>query len=227
MWKRFFLLIFTLLFLNQWIVGTSYFEEGEKLLLANNPVEAKPLLEEALNLDPLNELIYLYLATVYEQLNDFQNSFTYLKKGVAYASNKKYIFYYNMGNNLFSQGQNTLAEEMYTKAIIDNSLFSDTFLNRANARLNQQKYKAAILDYKQYLQLKPNSSQRPQIEEVIRLLQEMLAEEERLQQEAAERDKNLKNLLNSLQNAQDNTQNISAGADKIKHDYEEEDDIPE
>jgi len=51
----------------------------------------------------------------------------------------------------------------------------------------------------------------------------MAEEQDKLKREQELKDANLKNLMDSLQNASDATKNISEGADKLKQTYEEED----
>ena len=69
-------------------------------------------------------------------------------------------------------------------------------LNRANARLSQDKLQEALEDYQRYLVLDPYSSQRAEVEAIIRALQgemvyreqekeRIVQEEKRMKEEAA------------------------------------------
>jgi tetratricopeptide (TPR) repeat protein len=136
----------------------------------------------------------------------------------------KDLLYFNLGNNLFRQKEYTLAEQMYTNAIETNRTMDDAYLNRANARLELSSYGAAREDYIEYLRLAPDKPQREAIEKLIGLLGGLLAEQDRLKQEELARQKALLNeVLSSLQNASEDTRNLSAGSEDIQEQYEEVD----
>ncbi len=92
-----------------------FFDKGEALFVQNKPQDAQPLLESALNDDPSNEKIYLYLGIIYQQLGDPQKAIDILKRGPAVATSYKDLFYYNMGNDFFARKEFTFAEEMYSE----------------------------------------------------------------------------------------------------------------
>ncbi len=48
--------------------------KGEALFIQNQPRDAEPLLEMALNDDPSNEKVYLYLGIVYQQLGNLDKA---------------------------------------------------------------------------------------------------------------------------------------------------------
>ncbi|MQY77216.1 MAG: hypothetical protein GH155_06250, partial [Spirochaeta sp.] len=58
----------TSLLLSLMLTASSMLDEGEKLFLENKPQEAEVILQEALQENPRNEKIYLYLGIIYEQL---------------------------------------------------------------------------------------------------------------------------------------------------------------
>ncbi len=204
------------------LLTSSTLQEGEKLLLEDKPQEARLKLEAALNENPKNEKIYLYLGIIYEQLNDPERSIQVLRRGLSIAKKHKDLIYYNIGNNFFRQEEYTLAVEMYSKAVEVNLQFDDAYLNRANSRLELENYSGARDDYIQYLQLAPSSPQREQIEELIRLLSGIIKDAELKKQEELEKQKALLNeVLNSLKNASEDTRNLSAGSEEIEEDYEE------
>jgi len=203
-------------------------EEGEKLLREDKPEEARPLFEEALSANPQDERVYIYLGIVYEQLAQPEKSISIMQRGIEVAKTIKDILYYNIGNNFYRRGEKILAEEMYTKAIKQNSNFSEPYLNRANARLSQENFRGALNDYTIYLKLKPNTVQRPQIERMIALLTGLLGDQEKKETEKIAKEKALmKQVLDSLKNASADTQNLSLGADKILSEKEAEVDISE
>ncbi|MCK4542719.1 MAG: tetratricopeptide repeat protein [Spirochaetales bacterium] len=207
----------------------SYLEQGEEYFMSNRPEEALPLLEVALNADPGNEKIYLYLGIVYEQLNQRDKAIAVLQRGVKIATRYKGKFYFNIGNNFFYKNQNTLAEEMYSQAITTNPAYADAYLNRANTRLRQENQEGALTDYRVYLSLSPNAPQREDIEALIEILSRWIQDTEarRLAEEAErkaleERQKALlADVLNTLSNAGEDTENLSADTGEIEYETEE------
>ncbi len=206
------------------LLNLSALQEGEKLFLQNRPREALPVLEQALYENPDNERLYLYLGIVYQQLASVDKSIQVMRRGLGVARGVKDLLYFNLGNNLFRQKEYTLAEQMYNNSLEANPVFEDAYLNRANARLQLASYAAAREDYIEYLRLAPDNPQREAIEKLIRLLGGMLAEQDRLKQEELARQKALLNeVLSSLQNASEDTRNLSAGSEDIQEQYEEVD----
>jgi tetratricopeptide (TPR) repeat protein len=189
--------------------ASALFDKGSALFVQNKPAEARPLLEEALADDPSNETIYLYLGVVYQQLGDPDRAITVLKRGLNIATLHKDLFLYNIGNNFFARGEFTFAEESYTAAVTANRTMPDGYLNRANSRMKLERWQDALADYQLFLQLAPQDPQRPQVEEVVRLLQEHLAKQVALAQAEADRQKALlADVLNSLTNASDDALNL-------------------
>jgi tetratricopeptide (TPR) repeat protein len=204
------------------VLSLTSLEQGEKFFLENKPQEALPHLEKALYETPKNEQVYLYLGIVYEQLNNPDKAIQILKRGLGVAERHKDLFYYNLGNNLFRQEEFTLAEQMYTNALEVNGQLPEAFLNRANARLEIESYPSAREDYIAYLRLDPTTPQRENIEKIIALLGGMMEEQERQRQEELARQKELLNeVLNTLQNASEDTRNLSAGSEQIQEEYDE------
>jgi tetratricopeptide (TPR) repeat protein len=201
-------------------------EEGEKLLMENKPREALPFLEQALNADPSEEKIYVYLGIAYEQVSENEKAIGVMQRGLDIAKKHRHLLYFNIGNNFFSQGENLLAADMYTKAIGADSGFAEPYLNRANARLVLEEYRGALNDYTVYLRLKPATEQRFEIERMIELLKAYLDQLEREEQEKADQEKALMNeVLNLLKNASEDAQNLSAGSEGIVEEEIEEIDI--
>ncbi len=222
--KRPLLLLVGLLCAGAVFGASASLQKGEELLLANKPADARPLLEQALAEDPADELTYLYLGLVNQQLGDSARAVTMLRRGLALSSAYKDLFCYNIGNNLFSQGDFTFAEEMYSNALEANKKLPEAYLNRANARLKLEKYEGALADYTLFLQLRPQDVQRPQIEEVMRLLRQMLDSRDAKRKEDEARQKALMNeVLNSLSNAGEDTKNLSVESLQFKKETEDVD----
>lgn len=205
----------------------SYFDEAERLYLEENILEAKLLFELALGEDPYKEQTYLYLAIIYEILKDYDKSLEILKKGLNFAVENKHLFYFNMGTKKWKMGKYEDALGLYNDTITTEPRFADAYLNRANIRIrflsninNKDEridiIKEIISDYKTYLVLKPASMQREEIEKVLAKLQLYVQNKEAKEAE-------LDNLLKMLNNASDRTKNLSAGAEDIDVEYEEED----
>lgn len=193
--------------------------KGEAFFVQNQPRDAEPLLEMALNDDPSNEKVYLYLVIVYQQLGNLDKAIDVLKRGLAVSTSYKDLIYYNIGNDMFARKDYALAEQMYTEALGVNKNLAEGYLNRANARLQQQSYDGAVEDYTVFLQLQPQDPQRPRIEEVIRLLTQLKQAKLKQQEDEIARQKALMNdVLNSLNNAGDDTKNLSVESIKAKND---------
>jgi hypothetical protein len=122
------------------------------------------------------------------------------------------------------QGRSSLAEASYTSAISADSGYASAYLNRANARMNLKSYPGALSDYVVYLSLEPNTPQRANVERMIQALREYLDAEEarRLAEEAKRREEEarqqalLDSVLNSLQNASEDTTNLAAESEDIE-----------
>jgi tetratricopeptide (TPR) repeat protein len=199
--------------------ASTFFEKGEALYVQNHPREAAPLLESALNDDPTNEKIYLYLGIIYQQMGDLTKAIDILKRGLSVSSSYKDLLYYNMGNDMFARKDYALAEQMYTEALGVNKSLAEGYLNRANARMQLQSYDGAVDDYTIFLQLQPQDPQRPQIEKLIALLGQMKDAKLKQQEEQIARQKALMNdVMNSLNNAGDDTKNLSVESLKAKND---------
>jgi tetratricopeptide (TPR) repeat protein len=161
------------------------FEKGEELFLENKPEEAMLLFETALSQEPENGKIYLYLGIIYEQLSRYQSAVDILQSGIEKTFLSRDLMYFNLGNNYLNLGKVSSAKEMYSKAIDNNNNFPDAYLNRANSNVSLKEYQDAISDYTLYLNLEPESIQKPQVEKMIILLNKVIQEDElrRLEEE--------------------------------------------
>lgn len=196
--------------------------EGEKLFLEDKPAEARPLLEAALNEDPGNEKLYLYLATCWDQLGEANRAIAVLRRGLDISIEFKDLFYYNMGNDYLRLEEYAVAEEMFTSAIAANRKLAEGYLNRGNARLKLSDFQGVLLDYQTYLAMKPNSPQAEPVQKIMDYLRAMLEAAEKNRQAEAEKQKALMNeVLSSLSNASEDAKNLSVESIKIKQDSEE------
>lgn len=180
-----------LFFIFSGVLGAqTVFSRGEELFLRNRPREAAPLLESALQEEPQNEKIYLYLGIVYEQLGNPDRAVILLERGLERSFLYRDLFYFNLGNNYMNKGDSAKAEEMYSRAIETNGSLADAYLNRANAEVRQERFPEAVKDYRLYLAMEPETPQRPQIERMIQLIQGLMEEREaqRLAEEQRQRE---------------------------------------
>lgn len=199
----------------------------------NNPKSAISWFELALKEDPGNNKIYNYLGISYEQLGENSKAIETYKRGLDYAGNLKSVFLTNIGNNLTLQGNYNDAIDFYSQAVkLDNN--GDALRNRAGEYLRGKLYNDALDDYKLYLKIETSPYQETEIRRVISLLELKLdeltrlgLEEERKRMEEEERQRELlRQVLNSLSSAGDETTNLSAGTETIE-DYDNDFDIIE
>ena len=167
----------------------AFFKQGEELFMQNKPREALPLFEAALQKEPRNERLYLYLGAAYEQLKNGEKAIGVLKRGLEVALAYKDLMLFNLGNNYAAKGDLAAAAAMYTEAVGANGSLADAYLNRANVRVKLETYKEAVDDYRIYLNLAPDSAQRGQIERMIALLTKAQEDQERKRLEAELRKK--------------------------------------
>ena len=200
------------------------FDAGKELYLFNKPSEARPLLEKAITEDPTNELAYLYLGIVYEQLKDPKKAISVFKRGLVISSEYRVNFLYDIGLNYYKQKEYTFAEQSFTDAITEDPAFSAAYRDRANTRMELEKYDGAVADYTEFLSLKPDDHQRPQIEEVLRRLGLMMDAIAQKKADELARQKALMNsVLDALKNASDDTKNVSVESLKFKQGSEDVD----
>lgn len=167
------------------------FLQGENLFKENRVEEAVPFLKSAISTGKFPKA-YNYLALCYEKMGLLKESLEVCTEGMKISGTDKKVLAFNAGNVCFAMEDFYSAEKWYSLAIAANRLYAPPVLNRANAELKQEKYIASLEDYKLYLDLSPNDRQKPEIEQLISLLEgfkkaeeDRLAEEKRLKEEAA------------------------------------------
>jgi tetratricopeptide (TPR) repeat protein len=169
------------------LFASDAYETGYNLFTTNKPAEAIPYLETALNDLAVSPSVYVYLGIAYYQTGKYPESLDIFKRGLSASGTNKRIIAFNAGNSAYAMRDYATAEEMFSLASVADPAFAAPVLNRANARLSQDKLQGALEDYQRYLVLDPYSSQRTEVEAIIRALQgEMVyreEEKERLAQE--------------------------------------------
>lgn len=168
---------------------TSDFLKGESLFKENKVEEAVPYLKNAISQGG-NPKAYNYLALSYHKLGMYEESLEVCSEGMKVSGTDKKVLAFNAGNVCFEMEDYYTAERWFSLAIAANRIYAPPVLNRANTELKQNKYLAALEDYKLYLDLSPNDGQKPEIEQLIQLLEgwkkaeeERIAEEKRLKEE--------------------------------------------
>lgn len=188
--KKFFCFSF-LIFAFSAFAQNDDFLQGENLFKENRVEEAVPFLKSAISTGKFPKA-YNYLALCYEKMGLLKESLEVCTEGMKVSGTDKKVLAFNAGNVCFAMEDFYSAEKWYSLAIAANRLYAPPVLNRANAELKQEKYIASLEDYKLYLDLSPNDRQKPEIEQLISLLEgfkkaeeDRLAEEKRLKEEAA------------------------------------------
>ncbi|PIE98259.1 MAG: hypothetical protein CR988_03965 [Treponema sp.] len=206
-------------------------EDGLRYIKKNEPDKAIAILYKETKNPNANPKVYLYLGVACIQSGKYLDAVTWLTTGKERDFTQKHLYSYNLGNAYFMQNLLEKAHTEYSEAIIQNANYASAFLNRANTEIKLEKFTAALQDYKTYLELKPNSPQRPAIEAIINLLEEneKQAELAKLAEEAKKiaeqkRKKEFLNNVNDSLNSIDNAESISAGSEGTI-DYTEEGDL--
>src|SRR5574344_2150991 len=172
---------------------TANFTQGEEYFKDDQPEQAIPYLKKAVAEG--NSKAYIYLSIAYYQVGEYQESIDICSAGMKASGTDKKKIAFNAGNSAFAKGDYAGAETWYTTAITASPTYAEPVLNRANARLNQKKYKDARGDYIHYLELATDDPQEEQIRILIKLLEDQivadekaeadkLVEEQRLKEEA-------------------------------------------
>lgn len=222
--------------------------------------EAIPLLRLTTQQDPEHRIEAIrLLAHALEQTGKVEESERVLRDGVADDTIKpteKSRIAFDLAALLQRNQRIEEALESYTVALSEDGAFAPAYLNRANLRVERGAYGEALSDYELYLALRPQSQQRPAIEQMMALLNESIeaerirqeeeerrlaaeeearriAEEEQRKREeeeqrlAAERRQQMLNsVLESLGSAEDETESFELEGEEIRE-YEEEIDILE
>lgn len=154
------------------LYAQSDFQRAKSMLSLNHPDQAVPLLYKVIEEEAQNAQAYLYLGLAYNQLGKYGDARVWLMKGKPLAGTDAYLFDFNLGNTYFMLEQFEAAEHAYGQAIHANGYYAPAFLNRANVYMKQEKFAAAVQDYKMYLQLNPATGQKAAIQQIIGLLEE-------------------------------------------------------
>ena len=145
--------VFTMLVFSSF--ASDAYETGYSLFSTNKPEEAIPYLETALNDLATPPEVYIYLGIAYYQTGQYVESLDVFRKGLSASGTNKRIIAFNAGNSAYAMRDYATAEEMFSLASVADPAFASPVLNRANARLSQDKLQGALEDYQRYLVLVP------------------------------------------------------------------------
>lgn len=222
------------------------FDQAIEAFRYDKSEEAISLFESAIQNEPDQDLAHRYLGIAYEQARQWDRAEQAYQRGLQserVSAQEKARLAAQMASLYQRQGRYQEALGAYSSAVQYDSALAAAYLNRANVKVNLEQFESAVNDYRTYLSVKPDAWQRPQIEQMISLLTEEVkkqreaeearqrAEEER-QQRAEERRRReeeqrralLDSVLNSLNSAGEETENLKAEAEEIQT-YEEDLDI--
>lgn len=212
-----------------------YFAEGERLFRENKLLEAAPLLYQASLLTGTDPRVFVYLGLCYNKAGKYADAISVFMKGTAVPGTDRKVLFFNAGTVYFTQKMYTEADTMFSRCIEIDSAFALAFLNRANTRVNLERFPDAIGDYTVYLTLDPASSQEGPIRQLISLLSGEIKDREAVaikteaekaateaqKKAAAERYQKLLDEVNSSLQAVDGASTLSAGSEDIME-YNEE-----
>ena len=172
------------------------FEEAVETFQLNMPEDAIPLLEKFLgegNANAYDPLVYVCLSVAYFQVGDYLKSASICEAGIAEADRndkalemgiikegdfkpvERKVLYFNEGNAEYAMGNYVKATALYKRSLSVEPSYAPAVLNLANAFLRRDIIGDARDNYVRYLELKPETEQRPEIEKMIALLDEEIA----------------------------------------------------
>lgn len=102
-------------------------------------------------------VIYFQIGKCFYHLEQFDSSSFYFKKGLGLGSGSELDYIY-LGKSLLAQGANREALNYYSKAIELNSKNPISYNERGSAYYHLGEYELAEADFKQSLELNPNSA---------------------------------------------------------------------
>ena len=207
------------------LAGAELYNEAQEHLRNGRYTEAQLLLKKVLAQDPNNEAIYIQYAFAYEQQGDYQQAINILNSGLSRANRYEAQFHYNLGNGHFGLRNYTEAEQSYSRAIQANRSYLPPYINRANVRVRQREYAAALEDYSYYITVAPEGEQNGEVRSMIAILRSILeAEEQRKRAEIEAQERLLQEALRALEGADQEGGNVKSEGEGIQ-DIDDELDI--
>ena len=155
-------------------VSLDLINEGKKLLLSNNPDKALVVFHQAETEGAVDPVLDLYLGVAYLRTGQYADAELRLSSGKEKDTARSYLYSYNLGNCYYMQNRFAEAENEYSYALQMRHTYPPAVLNRANTRVQLQKYMDAVQDYKLYLAVEPATPQAAAIQQMIRVLEQPL-----------------------------------------------------
>ncbi|MGP1594767.1 MAG: tetratricopeptide repeat protein, partial [Treponema sp.] len=155
-------------------VSLDLINEGKKLLLSNNPDKALVVFHQAEAEGAVDPVLDLYLGVAYLRTGQYADAELRLSSGKEKDTARSYLYSYNLGNCYYMQNRFAEAENEYSYALQMRHTYPPAVLNRANTRVQLQKYTDAVQDYKYYLAVEPATPQAAAIQQMIRVLEQPL-----------------------------------------------------
>jgi tetratricopeptide (TPR) repeat protein len=222
-------LMTALFFLGVSLTAQNVFSRGEELFFQNKPQEALPLLEAAAAEDPAPIKAGIYLGIAYQQLDRLDEAISAFRKILPRGGDETARIAFNLGNVYYSKGEFDMARQYYTQAIEADPAYGSAYLNRANALISGGSLREALSDYELYLSLEPRSPKRSRIEQVVALLRQEFAAEERrrllaeaaARAEAERRQRLMEEAAAALRTSAEESTGFSVGAEEVQG-YEDE-----
>lgn len=146
--------------------------EGERLFRENQTDKAIIVLENDIKNGSITVNTYNFLGLAYYQLKDYEKSIKAFQDGMEIDGVNKVVLFYNLGNSFFMSGNLVDAIKSYKSVLEIDKNYSSAYLNKANCEVSTGFFEDAISDYEDFLLLESDDIQRPQIEELLRLLRE-------------------------------------------------------
>jgi tetratricopeptide (TPR) repeat protein len=147
------------------------FSKGEELFLQNKPAESLAYLQSVVGAPDAPPQTFLYLGVVYAQLGRVSEAISVYRQFLPSAGQYTALVAFNLGNLYYTRNDFKTAEDYYNQSIDADASFASAYLNRANTKLRKGEAVFAIADYWQYLSLEGGSEKRPQIEQLLEVLQ--------------------------------------------------------
>jgi len=166
--------------------GPAY-DQGIEAFQYNCLDEAALFFEQAIREESPSAAAYRYLGLAYEQLGQHEEALSTYRSaldGSIGTARERALISLELGLALSRSQDYDGAAAAFDQALqLDNTL-SAVYLNRANVNVARSRYERAISDYRLYLTLRSDSTQRPQIEQMIALLADTIEAERKAAEEA-------------------------------------------
>ncbi|WP_460056315.1 tetratricopeptide repeat protein [Spirochaeta dissipatitropha] len=177
------------------VFSVDFEARGKEAFMNNKPLDAAAFFELALQENPQSPDLYIYLASSYSQVGNYNRALDVYNRALQNVSAQQERLHFNKALTHYFAQDFSAAYESYSRSISVNPRYSRAYLNRGNLLVRQEKYREAIEDYRAFLAIDPENEQAPNVRKMISALEDELAdarlaaERERIAQEEQERRK--------------------------------------